>query len=151
MFSDGGNVCSNSYPESFGFAAVWDDLPIGGQGQVYSDGGCTDFIANAFGPGGQCWKSGGQVRAASINWFHEGAKRTVKKSDECAPPTAFHFTDPSSGKEYDIAVGSAEAAKAIGAAWEKGDYATLATYPQCKCPSFPLEGKERGLPMRSCL
>ena len=132
MFTDDGGLCSNNYPEAFGFAAVWDDLPIGGQGQVYSDSGCTQFIASAFGPGSQCWKSGGQVRAASINWFHEPSKRAVKKSEkECAPPAAFHFTDPS-GKEYDIAVGSAEAAQAIGAAWEKGDYAALAAYPKCR-------------------
>lgn len=134
MFTDGGAVCSSSYPQAFGYAAVWDDLPVGGQGQVYADTGCTQYIANAFGPGSQCWKSGGQIRARSINWFHEGSKRTVKKSDtdpkDCAPPAAFHFTHPS-GEEYDIVVGSAEAAEAIGAAWEKGDYDTLTSYPKC--------------------
>lgn len=86
-----------------------------------------------YGPGTECWKSGGSSRAASVNWFHSASGRRADvgaNATDCAGPDAFNYVDPS-GKSQSIAVGTADAAEAIADAYLKEDFETLATYPPC--------------------
>ena len=138
-FSDAASVCSGGWPSDYGYAVEFDGLTAGAQGQGYTDSACTDNLFTADGPGTVCWKSGGSARAASVNWVESGSKSSTegaKQAIDCAAPLSFNYVDPS-GQSKSIKVGSSEAAEAIAAAYEQGDFNTLGSYPTCELHILP--------------
>ena len=91
-----------------------------------------------FGPGTQCWKSGGSDRIGSTNWFFsKPGKRTLgslpgTSDKECVTPTSFNYVD-AAGVDRSIVVGSKEASEAIANHYIAGNYTALASYPACTC------------------
>ncbi|EJD41850.1 hypothetical protein AURDEDRAFT_25913, partial [Auricularia subglabra TFB-10046 SS5] len=93
-FTDNSGVCHSGYPAAWGYSVLYYGLPQGTQGQGYTDTNCKSFRFSVWGPGTQCWKSGGGQRAASVNWFYSPTgKREVNATAEaeCKPPTAFNY------------------------------------------------------------
>ncbi|KAF9536752.1 hypothetical protein CPC08DRAFT_609046, partial [Agrocybe pediades] len=97
--TDGGWVCC-SLPTGFGLSVQFDNLPAGTQGQGYTNGGCSAFLFDLFGPGTKCWNGGGNHRATNINWFHspQGHKRDLaaqreneEDSTACVEPAFFEY------------------------------------------------------------
>ena len=129
-FSDNGAVCRNSYPSGWGYSAIFYSLPTGSQGQGYTDGGCKNFLFSVYGPGTQCWKSGGGSRADSVNWFHSSNGKRGSEEKGCAIPLAFNYVDPS-GQEQSLAIGSQEDSLHIGELYIAGNFTALAEYPKC--------------------
>ena len=168
-------MCSNAYPSGWGYSAVFYNLPQGTQGQGYTDLNCKNLRFAVYGPGTECWKSGGGARAASVNWFHSPKRRDDTAADAepesdpkaCAIPVSFHYTD-AEGNEQAIAIGSVEDSHRIGDLYVAGNFTALAAYPKCKSsvvlrrPELantdnlqtfrPLSGQAHGTsPGRACL
>lgn len=133
------------------------------QGQGYKDSGCKTYRFAVYGPGKalpshfhpgpglpllptasadpftlqgtQCWKSGGNGRIESLNWFHSQSKRVVKprsvNETEACSPHFFSYPD-AEGKMVDIKVEDAAHAEYIAQLYEQKDLTALADLEKCK-------------------
>ncbi|TEB21238.1 hypothetical protein FA13DRAFT_1671843 [Coprinellus micaceus] len=127
--SDGGAVCCGPMPAGFGFSAQFENLPLGSQGQGYTDA-CRNFLFAVFGSGTKCWNGGG-ARANFLNWFHSASRRAVSDGTgaDCATPTGFNYKD-GAGVEHTIKVpsGEANATEVIAEHFKNQNWKALAAY-----------------------
>ncbi|KAF8953135.1 hypothetical protein BDZ97DRAFT_1680043 [Flammula alnicola] len=131
--TDGGWVCC-SLPTGFGFSVQFNNLPVGTQGQGYTNSGCTAFVFALFGPGTKCWNGGG-TRASNMDWFHSPqggrsieARASAKASTNCSSPAYFKYEDPS-GAQKQIKVPAGEgAAQTIADLYTAKNFGALGKY-----------------------
>ncbi|MCJ1257141.1 hypothetical protein MMC24_004966 [Lignoscripta atroalba] len=101
----------------------------GTQGQGYTDN-CVSFRFAVYGPGTQCWKSGGNGRVKSTNWFHSQSKRRRgvegEGSEECSPQF-FSYPD-ADGTYHQISVSSASEAEIIADHYAAENFTALTKF-----------------------
>jgi hypothetical protein len=118
--TDNGGVCCGGMPTGYGYSGLFNNLPIGSQGQGYSSGPpCTNFTFNVFGPRAKCRNSGGGSRAAYLNWFHSpgGRRDEVRGTGSSIGGTTAQ--DRLRGEDV---------AQKIADLFEKQDFSALALY-----------------------
>ncbi|KAJ3549860.1 hypothetical protein NMY22_g718 [Coprinellus aureogranulatus] len=126
---DGGAVCCGPFPAGFGYSAQFESLPLGTQGQGYTDA-CSAFRFAVFGPGTKCWNGGG-ARSNYLNWFHSAGRQPSGDGSGagCVAPSGFTYHDDKGVERHiRIPTGQANATEVIAQKYVNKDWQGLSAY-----------------------